>query len=429
MPGPIQWQIEIVDSGQTAEQLAGGAGPATQQAPRADSERIQGPRKRGSDGTGSDLASAADKIFGAFGFGAVAKQAKSLADAFADLFSAVTKNADALRGQATAADIGGGTRDVSLGPKVSRSADSSGEIINPRMQPFGEPPVEIKGPPATGGSHLTDLSAMFPGPKAGGPAGNAARGAAAEAAIAGPAAAAATAGPAAGGTTAAEGMAGLAAKLGPLALAAGAVTVAVIGAAAAANRFGGVLKDQSNKLAQFSGELTGAQAQNDVRSELAMIRRADRVGPGLANASAAAGEIQEKIADINTELLKIAVDILNELKPAVPVVVNGLGVVASGIPVIADSVGSILTAFASGSLEPLKMSAEELANISKLTGKLVKFAEMENEDDDLGEDPAIAAFMSLATGASARTGIPIGPRAENPLVQARRAARQQGKGR
>lgn len=222
----------------------------------------------------------------------------------------------------------------------------------------------------------------------------------------------------------------LAAAAGPAALAVAALGAAVIGGVVAVKKLSDGLNAEGDRLARFSGEITGAQANKGVREEFADIRRADRIGPQLAGVMEASSQIQAKIADVNTELLKFVVDLVNDLKPVLPVVVNSLGVVATGIPVGIDFFRAIYE-LATGKLEEATTIDEQERKTFERFSQAVARLALNARDEEIGEDPAISAFLQLAMESGAVAAPQQDRRnalADHPLNQARIRARNQRRG-
>lgn len=79
-----------------------------------------------------------------------------------------------------------------------------------------------------------------------------------------------------------------------------------------------------------------AEAETQLRREMASMRRAERIGPELASAERMRSRFEEKMADVQTELLKIALRIFEEFGPALNGALKVLEVVADWLSRIGD---------------------------------------------------------------------------------------------
>lgn len=102
---------------------------------------------------------------------------------------------------------------------------------------------------------------------------------------------------------------------GPVGIAIAAVAAGFGVAAVAARKFAQVIDTQVQQLAGFSGPLAAAQAQSEIRRELATIRRAGRLGGDLAEVEDLRSRWQDAMHDIGTEILKILLEALEAGRP------------------------------------------------------------------------------------------------------------------
>ncbi len=373
------------------------------------SDRVVGPKKPDSQGIGRDLENAAQKIANALGIGGLTGTALELRKAFSRLYESVTAAEKAVESKRSA-DVGGG------GP--------SGEIKGPPSKSGGvsSPSGEVEAPPIirkplnpaipnVGAFERQAAKGEIAGPAVTravkGPIPNvgwfermtaAKEGAAAPPVVGGgvpgipvppP-----VVGPAAGAGTAASGMARLAAVAGPAALAVAALTAGVVAGAVAVKKAFDVMNHEAERLSGLSGHLAASTTINAVRAEFSDIRRASRIGPQLASVNDASGQIMSKIADVNTELLKVVVDFANAFKPALPLLINTLDLVAAGIPVATDTLVAILQVFTLKIDEAIDIDERERANLNRLVGSIDRLLKNEIEDAKaLAQDPFAVAFL------------------------------------
>ena len=219
-------------------------------------------------------------------------------------------------------------------------------------------------------------------------------------------------GPAPGGATAAQGMQALAGRasgvaaeasggLAGLARAAGAAgpviagfTVAVGAGALATKTLFDTLANESKRLEGVSAEISVASSMNDVRRELADIKRAERIGPDLARFESTRGKLSEKWGEVWTEILAVLAKFANAAEPFIEFAANTLGVIASGMEV-GNAHLEIVSDFFSGRLAEIwddvkaKNAAQEKFN--KSLEKLL--LHQQDQEDDL-EDPFMKLFLA-----------------------------------
>jgi hypothetical protein len=95
-----------------------------------------------------------------------------------------------------------------------------------------------------------------------------------------------------------------------------AVAVGLAAAAKAAKTFASTVESQTNELAGFSGPLSSAQAQTQIRREFSRLRRAQAIGPELARAERVRAQLEERIFDINTQILAAILGIIDKTDDA-----------------------------------------------------------------------------------------------------------------
>lgn len=140
----------------------------------------------------------------------------------------------------------------------------------------------------------------------------------------------------AGSAVATEGaLAGVAAAAGPAAIAVGVFAAAVGVGSLAVKKLADTIADQVGKLAQYSAEISGAQAQSEIRMTNAQMRRANTIGPRLAVAENMRSRAEEAFYELGTQALNA---ILHLLEPLAPVIERGIATVE----IIAASIEMLL---------------------------------------------------------------------------------------
>lgn len=367
-------------------------GPPVTESPTGPRKRWKG-EPRDERPAAGDAGKAADMVAKALGLGVLSTTASRLADAYGQLWKAVKDSTEAHKANATTVER---AIDAELIPTGTAVPGPPGVGAFERQIAKGEVPA----PPQTravGGQvptigwweRMAARGTPQAPPVAAGP-GAAAGAAGAAGAAAGPAAAggAGAAGQAAGG------LAAVSAVAGPLAIAFAAMTAAVVAGGAAVKKLVDVMAAEADRLSGLSADVAGATARSGLRAELADIRRAGRIGPDLAKFEDLRGRGMEKLADIQTELLKIVLQFVTAAEPAINVGIQQLSVIAAGMAVLSDAMLSQLEA-AQGNLAALTLNADELKNIRRLQKELVKFARMDHEDELAdGRDPFMEAFRA-----------------------------------
>lgn len=132
-----------------------------------------------------------------------------------------------------------------------------------------------------------------------------------------------------GGAGLAGQIAGAAKALGPFGIAAGVATVAIGGTVYAVKTFTDAMHNEAKRLEGVSAELSVAGSMNDVRAELADIRRADLVGPQLARFENARGRLGDASAKVMDQIYAALAKIGDEAVPAILSTAAGVEVVAA----------------------------------------------------------------------------------------------------
>lgn len=229
-----------------------------------------------------------------------------------------------------------------------------------------------------------------------------------------PAVAAAPAVTQAGAGTGAAAAGGAAAALGPLAPVAIAAAVALAGVAAGAVAVKvafDALRAEGDRIQGYSAELSAAYAMSDIRSELADMRRAQRIGPNAARVENMRSKVDDKIAEIGDEIYAGIAEILLELKPFLPTVLGLLEITKDGVQMTVEELKvviellKLLSGPAVAGNAVLTLMLKHLASISKNT---------EKETDDIN-DPFAAQL--LAQFGQKIAALPVAaPKAMVPLM-------------
>jgi hypothetical protein len=187
-----------------------------------------------------------------------------------------------------------------------------------------------------------------------------------------------------------------------------------------------VVKDQAQKLEGYSGAVAMATSESEIRGEMAMMRRAQRIGPDVARFEQLRGKASEKLADVTTEILNQLFEIVNKFEPMISAGVEILGLLPPAIEVVGEAVQvnfDLLMGDFAGAWQDTKEGAEAI----KKLGKAVKDFIDDSKQQDVVQDPFIQEFFDslpqrLAQdrrGPAAPAGRRLnGPRPMDPIVQA-----------
>jgi hypothetical protein len=297
----------------------------------------------------------------------------------------------------------------------------------PATTPSGPAPMPAAAPAApaaTSGGMGTAAASAAPAAAASTTAALPAPATAATAGGAGAAAAAAPAGAAAGGATAAAAGASLAAALGPVGIAAAAVTVAIGAAVVAVKAFADVMHAEAEKIKDYSPEVSMASAVNELRQEMAMMRRAEQIGPDLARFENDRGRAQEAMAEIWTQILAILLKWYESNREKVELILDGLELGVEQLRVISEGVDVVIAiqeAFVTGDWQKVSDEIAELAAAQKDASKAMnKF--FENQEDDEDGKVIDLHLLQLESLHAAVSGDAAKQRATNNIINARMGA-------
>jgi hypothetical protein len=200
-----------------------------------------------------------------------------------------------------------------------------------------------------------------------------------------------TPGATAGGAAAAEGLAALgplAAAAGPAAIAVGALAVGVAGAVAGVKLFVDALSAGADSIKDLSPEVALANAENEIRQTFAMLRRADQVGPQLANFQNDKGQINEQMAEIFTAVLKELIKIYEENHDLVEAAKVALKIVEVQIPAMGADLTLIVELIKGMGTVDLKKAQETWEAHKKANDETNRILRGEYDDkDDADFDP------------------------------------------
>jgi hypothetical protein len=234
-------------------------------------------------------------------------------------------------------------------PPPERGRPGGVNILSELSSLLPKPLRDVATPLVSGAERVAKLAPPTTASAAGGPAAAAEAGAAGGASAAGGPAAAAEAGAAGGASAAIPALVGFA--------------IAVGAAALAAKAFASMMDESVMKYAQYNPALAAAQAQAEVRTIFADMRRAQESEPQLAQYIQARFELQQSIEDLKVKFIQEAGPALSEI----------LKVVVALMPLVE----LIVTLF--------RPQLKSLELISKVVQKI--FGKMDSEAPPGGPDP------------------------------------------
>ena len=187
---------------------------------------------------------------------------------------------------------------------------------------------------------------------------------------------------------ASRGAAGIVAAVGgPVGVVVAAVTAGFGVAAIAARKFAQVVESQTNKLAGFSAPLSAAQAQTEITRELALMRRAQRIGPELAAAERLRSKFEDAMTDLGTEILGVLLQLLEAATPFIEVGIKVMTIVANFLERWGDTIAKAMIVLA-------RMSSM-VQILEAVFRVLEKMFDTIVPDPDPMVDPFTTAFMNL----------------------------------
>ena len=199
------------------------------------------------------------------------------------------------------------------------------------------------------------------------------------------------------------------------------VKVAVVAAAAAAATVGFVLalKDAAKRIEEFSPEVSAAAARTEVRRELAQIRRAREIGPGVASFEDARGKFEDLTTRLWTEILNVLVAIWEVIEPFVTFMIDVFEVIVEFIGFMVDGIKAIINllrgtgASVISAASNIKAMNGHLKQMGKEIGDLVGLGE---DDKDKLVDPFMAELNSIVDNATRTPGRLGRPAARTPPI-------------
>ena len=172
---------------------------------------------------------------------------------------------------------------------------------------------------------------------------------------------------------------------GPVGIAVAAVAAGLGVAAIATTKFAQVVESQTERLAGFSGPLAAAQARTELGRELGLLRRAQRIGPELAAAERLRSRFEGTMTDLGTEILQILLRLLEELRPVIELVIDGVKSITDFLAEHGDAIG--------------RAALLIIAQISPIAAAAILVARLAQDEadrrEDEEEDPFTQQFLDL----------------------------------
>lgn len=185
-----------------------------------------------------------------------------------------------------------------------------------------------------------------------------------------------------------------------------AVAASVGVAVVAVKAFGAVIKDQAQKLDAYSPAVSMAVSQSEIRQELAMFRRGERVGNDVAKWEGIRGQVSEKLTDIGTEILSLLLKFVNEFEPQIKMAVAAMDLIPPGIELMVKHL-ELLAEIARGKVFSIPDTLQEIAAANRRFAKAMQ--ELLDRDKDKDEDladPWLGEFYKILVERIAADAIP-----------------------
>lgn len=206
------------------------------------------------------------------------------------------------------------------------------------------------------------------------------------------------AGAASGGAQAARGLAAVASAAGPLAIGLGVVTVAVAAGAIALKALFDTLSNEVKRLENVSADVNVAASMTEVRREMADLRRAEKIGPDLARFENVRSKLEDKTADLWTEVLKVLLKIFEVIEPAIEVVTDGIGVVTAGMEGVNVDL-EIISDTLTGNFADMPQNFRDKTDAQNKLLKAIATLLTDQKDEPAdAEDPFMNAFLANFAG-------------------------------
>jgi hypothetical protein len=192
--------------------------------------------------------------------------------------------------------------------------------------------------------------------------------------------------------------ASMAGSISAIGAAGGAVAVLAAGALVAAGSlklFSMMVASQAKALEPYSAAVSAANAKNDIRQEMMMFRRAGRIGGDIAKFEDMRGQFKDAMSDIWTEVIRVFLDIAETIRPILEEGILILRVIPPAIQMIDAAVRSLIDTLTFDAAGKAAADAEWAQATLKLMKRIAELLAGMAEDE-LGEDPWIAEFFSIA---------------------------------
>ena len=105
--------------------------------------------------------------------------------------------------------------------------------------------------------------------------------------------------------------------LAPVAIAGAAVVGTFVAVRKAVEMFDGAMRRQVDRLSEYSGILSVAQARAELREQRRGFHEAERAGPALARMSEASSKLNDKL---QRSIIEMKVDLLQAIEPMIPLI-------------------------------------------------------------------------------------------------------------
>lgn len=185
--------------------------------------------------------------------------------------------------------------------------------------------------------------------------------------------------------------------LGPAGTAIAGFTAAAVGGAALLKIAFDTLNSQVEKLQDYSPEVSGAVAMSEVRSEMATLRRAEKIGPDLASFESTRGRMEEKLSDLGTQMLQSLLNIYKMIEPLVNLVGAGVDTATAGLSIL-TSLNAAATKLAAldfkGAAKALEEGTKEAQRLIERAGKDIVGA-VTGEETEF-DDPFMAQWAEMS---------------------------------
>lgn len=213
-------------------------------------------------------------------------------------------------------------------------------------------------------------------------------------------AASAVTGPAAAATaSAAQGMTALTAGLTIAGGALAGLTVAAAAGAAGIKALFDTLGNEVRRLEGVSAEVNVATSMNEVRREMADLRRAEKIGPDLARFEALRGKMEDKMYDLGTEIHAILLKIFEALAPAIETVINGISVAVAALGQVNASIDSLAATMTLSNQDNIVAANANAIATARLATAMKRFVDgQQDQQAAMTSDPFLDGFLSQFAG-------------------------------